>query len=83
MFYAHEGSSSDNAFTVIDGFPIRRFVGFETKKERLEEQDRIWKESNHETNLIFCTRKFVEEFLGRNFYVNKYGFIMRESECMF
>jgi len=76
MYYAHKGSSSDNAFTVLeDGNPIREFMGFETKKERISEQDKIWKESNQEQNLIFCTRKFVEKYYGRDFYVDEKGYV--------
>lgn len=80
MFYAHEGFSTDNAFTTYNGNPVRTFRAFETEKERQEEQDRLWEESNRERNLIFCTRPFVEKYMGRNFYVASDGYVFRSRE---
>lgn len=71
MYYAHKGSSSDNAFTTHDNAPKRIFLAFETKKERQQAQDNIWSESNYEQNLIFCDRKMVEKFFGKDFIVVK------------
>jgi hypothetical protein len=80
MFYAHQGNSSDNAFTTYDGFPTRAFVAFETKKERKEAQEKIWAESNRKENLIFCTRKMVEEYHGRDFVIVK-GVVYSDYEA--
>ena len=77
MYYGHEGQSSDNAFTTYRGNPIRTFRAFETQAERKAHQQKIWEESGHEKNLIFCTRKFLEQFYP-DFYVAKDG-VVHES----
>lgn len=69
MFYAHKGDSTDNAFTTINGFPTRSFKAFNTKKERQEYQDKIWKESGGQLNVIFCTSKFLKSCYP-SFHVN-------------
>lgn len=69
MFYAHKGSSNDNAFTTIDGFPTRTFMAFNTKAEREAAREKIWQQSGKQKNLIDCKREFVEEYFGKNFYV--------------
>jgi len=69
MFYAHEGSSSDNGFWTRGEAPIRSFKAFDTKAERAAYQDKIWKESNGEKNVIFCTAAFVREFYPRPYVV--------------
>lgn len=68
-FYALIGSSSDNAFTTYNGQPTRTFMAFEGKKEREDYRAKVWKDSNHETNLIDCTRKLVEKYEGRHYYI--------------
>lgn len=69
MFYAHQGNSNDNAFTTYNGFPTRSFKAFNTKKERQEYQDKVWKESGGSKNVIFCKRKDVTECFPK-FYVS-------------
>lgn len=70
MFYAHEGNSSDNAFTIgVSGYPVRSFRAFKTKAERQTYQDKVWKDSQGSKNVIFCKRKDVTEFFP-NFYVS-------------
>lgn len=68
-FYGHKGSSTDNAFTVKDGIPVRTFMAFNSKEEREEYRNKIWNESGNEENLIDCTRKFVEEWNGKDFFI--------------
>lgn len=78
MFYAHKGSAYDNAFTIDQyGQPTREFVGFETKKARRDYQNEVFNNSND--NVIFCSRRFVEKYLGRDFYVSESGFCFRND----
>lgn len=82
MVYAHKGSSSDNALIILDGFPVRTFLAFESKASRQKAQDQIYDESDGEENLIFCTRKEVEKWFGKDFVVNSMGEVrtMRDYE---
>lgn len=68
-YYAHKGNSSDNAFTTRDGQPTRTFMAFDSKKEREEAREKIWKESGHQKNLIDCKRDLVVEYYGNDFFV--------------
>lgn len=62
MKYATEGHVTDNAFTIgISGRPTRQLQVFKSKTELLKEQDRIWKESGGERNLIPCSAKFARK----------------------
>lgn len=79
MFYAHKGSSSDNAFTTFNGTPTRQFLAFETKAERQAAQGKIWEDSNGRENLIFCTRKFVESVYPA-FYVAADGTVWQSAD---
>lgn len=80
MYYAHKGSSSDNAFTTFNGHATRQFYAFNTKAERQAFQDNVWKESNHQQNVIFCTAKFAKKWLNKNFYVDQIGQIWQSYE---
>lgn len=80
-YYAHEGSSNDNAFTTDHGMPTRVFRVFKSKQEREEYRKKIWMESNHQTNLIDCTRLFVEKWNGKNFVVSN-GVVYTDVESI-
>ena len=69
MYYAHEGSATDNAFTIVNGNPTRKFKAFSTREERNEYQEKVWSESNQTKNVIFCTRAFVKSIFP-DFYVS-------------
>lgn len=71
MVYAHQGSSSDNAFTVYNGQPTRTFLAFDTPTARKKYQAKVWSESGQDENVIFCYRKDVEEYKGRDLYYHK------------
>jgi hypothetical protein len=74
MKYAHIGDSTDNAMTVgVDGQPIRTFIAFPNAKDRKQFQDDTWKETGGMRNVIFCTRKDVEKYFGKNFVITTSG----------
>lgn len=81
MFYAHLGNSTDNAFTTLNGYPIRKFIVFRTKKEREEFRNFIWKNSAHEKNLIDCSSKLVYTYYDKKTcYIDSQGFVRHEHE---
>lgn len=68
MKYATEGYATDSAFTIgISGRPVRHLKIFESKAELLKEQERIWKESGGERNLIPCSAEFARKNYPDNF----------------
>jgi hypothetical protein len=71
MYYAHKGNATDGHFN-----SERSFYAFDSKAERKAAQDKIWKDSDGERNLIFCTRKFVETHESRNFVVFEDGRVL-------
>lgn len=70
MYYAHQGSSSDNAMTTSGGRPYaRKFLAFSTRKEREEARSQIWEQSQGQENLIDASRKEVVSLFGRDFMI--------------
>lgn len=79
-YYAHKGNATDNAFTTFNGQPTRTFMAFDSKAERDEYREKIWKESGHQKNLIDCKRSKVVEFYGNDFFVAPNKEIYSEAE---
>jgi len=55
-------------------------MAFDSKSERDEYREKIWKESGHQTNLIDCKRSKVVEFFGNDFFVAANKEIYSEAE---
>jgi len=69
-FYAHAGSSNDNAFN-----DSRVFMHFSSKKQMLSKQDEIWETSDKTKNLIPCRASLVNRELGKEKYLAPNGFV--------
>ncbi len=77
-FYAHVGPTGP--FQTYNGRPYNTFMAFDSKKERQDYQDKVWEESNHQRNVVFCSRKYVESWFGRNFYVGHDKLVYRSED---
>lgn len=72
MKYMKVGPRDNNFIDYENGLPYNYVIyAYENAKERQEALDQLWAAGRH--NGMFCTRKEVEKYYGKNFGVNKYG----------
>ncbi|PRY38473.1 prepilin-type processing-associated H-X9-DG protein [Spirosoma oryzae] len=64
LFFATQGLATDNAFSTRDGYPVRSLRVFTSEQALLDNQEKIWNDSDHRSNLIPCSHQTVASNYG-------------------
>lgn len=82
MIYATSQSSSQNAFTIINGKPECSFYVFESENEFLNKQQEIWEKSKKSQNLIKQDGRLVTHHLLDDFVVFQNGIAINTGDFL-